>query len=271
MTHSNMSIPSASPWAGPDVAGPRWRPEALRRHASNPAPGGRDLAVGDIHGCYSALRSALERVGFDSSRDRLFCAGDLVDRGPEPMEALAWLAEPWFHSCMGNHDFMAWRAAEGRPYELADYRDHGGDWLDELSDDDRPRVARALRNLPIAMEVETASGPVGFVHADFPYDDWGRAGAMKLVESASSGDLDSCLWGAARFDARYDKPVKGARALIQGHICMRDPLILGNVHYLDTGGWRAGGRFTLLDLDTLKPAAKPHPKARAKARPPSAA
>ena len=27
--------------------------------------------------------------------------------------------------------------------------------------------------------------------------------------------------------------------------------ILGNVHFIDTGGWRPGGHFTFLDLQAL--------------------
>ena len=33
--------------------------------------------------------------------------------------------------------------------------------------------------------------------------------------------------------------------------------ILGNVHFIDTGGWRPGGHFTFLDLRTL--VARPGP------------
>ncbi|VFR19999.1 Phosphoprotein phosphatase [plant metagenome] len=33
---------------------------------------------------------------------------------------------------------------------------------------------------------------------------------------------------------------------------LRKPMKLGNVYYIDTGGWQAAGRFTLLDLHTLK-------------------
>ena len=43
---------------------------------------GRDFAVGDIHGCFTALQIALDAIGFSPETDRLFCAGDLVDRGP---------------------------------------------------------------------------------------------------------------------------------------------------------------------------------------------
>jgi serine/threonine protein phosphatase 1 len=44
---------------------------------------GRDFAVGDIHGCFSALEAALRHVGFSPDSDRLFSVGDLVDRGSE--------------------------------------------------------------------------------------------------------------------------------------------------------------------------------------------
>jgi serine/threonine protein phosphatase 1 len=44
---------------------------------------GRDLIVGDIHGCFARLQVALDELGFDPERDRLFSVGDLVDRGPD--------------------------------------------------------------------------------------------------------------------------------------------------------------------------------------------
>jgi len=42
----------------------------------------RDFAVGDIHGAFDALQRAMEAIGFDARKDRLFSVGDLVDRGP---------------------------------------------------------------------------------------------------------------------------------------------------------------------------------------------
>lgn len=41
---------------------------------------GIDYACGDIHGCFTKLRSVLEAINFDESKDRLFSVGDLVDR-----------------------------------------------------------------------------------------------------------------------------------------------------------------------------------------------
>ena len=71
---------------------------------------GRDFIVGDLHGCRSMLDALLAHVGFDTARDRLFSVGDLVDRGPESIECLDLLLEPWFYPVLGNHDamLMAW-------------------------------------------------------------------------------------------------------------------------------------------------------------------
>lgn len=68
---------------------------------------GRDFVVGDIHGCFDALRYAMFGVVFDESKDRLFSVGDLVDRGNQSEESIDWIAQPWFHAVRGNHEEMA--------------------------------------------------------------------------------------------------------------------------------------------------------------------
>lgn len=68
---------------------------------------GRDFVIGDIHGCFDAVRAILGDVKFDESKDRLFSVGDLVDRGPDSIEAIDWIAKPWFHAVRGNHEQMA--------------------------------------------------------------------------------------------------------------------------------------------------------------------
>lgn len=61
--------------------------------------------VGDVHGRYSLLMTALQEAGFQAERgDQVICAGDLVDGGSENEQVLALLDAPWFHSVLGNHD-----------------------------------------------------------------------------------------------------------------------------------------------------------------------
>lgn len=209
---------------------------------------GRDFAVGDIHGCFSKLDAALRRVRFSPDTDRLFAVGDLVDRGPESAQVLNWLAQPWFHSVCGNHEVMTWRRASGDPLRSVDHRAHGGQWLDSLDADTQRHLAQRLRELPLIIEVDTEQGPVGIVHADFPYEDW------SAVRSASFSieDEDTCLWSIDRYRAGYKQPVRNVRAVVHGHMTLRAPAQLGNVFFIDTGGWRDGGAFTLLNLQTLK-------------------
>jgi len=207
---------------------------------------GRDFAVGDIHGCFTALEDALVAIGFNSQTDRLFSVGDLVDRGPESDQVLDWLNKPWFFAIQGNHDFLTWRHALEDPYPHVDHLFHGGDWLLEVSDKQRERIGQTLSELPLIIEVETSKGPVGLVHADCPSDDW-----RDLHAPLSAGEEHCCLWSIARMQHEYDAPVSNVRAVIHGHFRMPKMKILGNVYFIDTSGWPRNGHFTFVELETL--------------------
>ena len=62
--------------------------------------------MGDIQGCYSALRSLLDKVDFDPAVDKLWAVGDLIGRGPESLPTLEFLYSLGgaFDTVLGNHD-----------------------------------------------------------------------------------------------------------------------------------------------------------------------
>ncbi|AAD35823.1 metallophosphatase [Thermotoga maritima MSB8] len=66
-------------------------------------------AVGDIHGCFYALKSLLEKLPL-SEEDELIFMGDYVDRGPNSREVIEFLIElSKHHRCIflrGNHEEM---------------------------------------------------------------------------------------------------------------------------------------------------------------------
>ncbi|OVZ57178.1 serine/threonine protein phosphatase [Pigmentiphaga sp. NML080357] len=222
-------------------------PALLARYERNER--GRDFAVGDIHGHFTRLQAALDRIGFDPGVDRLFSVGDLVDRGPECEQALIWLAQPWFHAVRGNHEDIAMRYAKGNPVDVGSYIANGGEWFVTLDPARRPSFAQAFSQLPLAIEVQTDAGPVGIVHADCPVRDWSRLGiALRLRRAAR----DRAMWTRERLQREDASGVAGLRALVVGHTPVAEPVVLGNVFHIDTGGWMPGGRFTLLDLDTLE-------------------
>jgi len=222
----------------------------MRRFRRNIA--GRDFAVGDIHGCFTALSEALKAIGFDERVDRLFSVGDLVDRGPESDRVLTWLDRPWFHAICGNHDFLIWRAALGDPYSEVDYRMHGGMWLDHVPDAEKTRIGESLAALPLAIEVETEHGIVGLVHADCPFDDWRDMQSVHWTELDPTSSVGNCcLWSIERYARKYAGHVRNVRAVVHGHMMVPTAQVLGNVHFIDSCGWRPGGHFTFLALDTL--------------------
>lgn len=224
----------------------------IQRYARNKK--GRDFAIGDIHGCFSRLQAFLDDAGFDPLADRLFSVGDLVDRGSGSSLALEWLAKPWFHAVRGNHEDTAIRYAHGAPVNIDMYSANGGDWFMALAQDQQQQFAAAFQKMPLAIEVETARGMVGIVHADCPEADWPRFRA--LLENSAAKDLqasaqETCLWSRRRITDMDRSAVAGIFAVVVGHTPLEQPTILGNVYHIDTGGWLDEGRFTLLNLEML--------------------
>jgi serine/threonine protein phosphatase 1 len=216
---------------------------------------GLDFAVGDIHGHFTGLQRALQRIGFDPERDRLFSVGDLVDRGPESAHALEWLEKSWFYAIQGNHEDLAvrWGVPANR-FSPAYYAKCGGAWMMDLPEPSQQAFAAAFSALPYAIEVETAEGLVGIVHAEVWGYVWPRM-VEQLSRVVSNDDLkgitQQTMWARDRFDTNDTEPVVGVRAVVVGHTPVDEVTVLGNVHYIDTGGWAPDGAFTFLNLSTL--------------------
>lgn len=104
--------------------------ETLNKH-------GRDFIVGDLHGCVKSLMEGLEKVLFEPTVDRVFCLGDLIDRGPDSFNTLRLLKEPWFFSLRGNHEDMLLSALyrfDSILHRPSDFYRNGGEWVANLEE-----------------------------------------------------------------------------------------------------------------------------------------
>ncbi|WP_225784679.1 metallophosphoesterase [Xenophilus sp. Marseille-Q4582] len=222
---------------------------------------GRDLIIGDVHGHFTKLRAALDAVAFDpAGGDRIFSVGDLVDRGPESAQALEWLAQPWFFAVRGNHEDMAIAYDDG-VMDGRLYAANGGAWNLDATSAETAAIAATFRMLPIAMELQTAAGTVGIVHADCPCRSWPEFVA-ELEGPTGQGDyerqhvIEMAIWNRARIEEGVTDAIEGVHAVVVGHTPVERVTSLGNVHYIDTGGWlpvHQDGHFTVLNAETLQP------------------
>ncbi len=123
-------------------------------------------AVGDIQGCYDHLMRLLDKINFDPTVDRLWCVGDLLNRGPKSLETLrlAKALGKAFTMVLGNHDLHFVAMATGA-------QKHGKkDTLQPILDDpDCPAFCDWLRmqSMLHLEKLDTEKGPQTFlmVHA----------------------------------------------------------------------------------------------------------
>lgn len=73
---------------------------------------GRLIVIGDIHGMKGDLERLLAKLDFDTTRDHLICAGDMISKGPDSIGVLELLMQLGASAVRGNHEdgvLNAWR------------------------------------------------------------------------------------------------------------------------------------------------------------------
>lgn len=72
-------------------------------------------AIGDLQGCYEPFQQLLESINFNTSNDKLWLVGDIVNRGPDSLELLRFIKQAGESIIMvlGNHDLHLLMVAAG--------------------------------------------------------------------------------------------------------------------------------------------------------------
>ena len=195
---------------------------------------GRDFVVGDIHGAFDLLEKALRAVSFDPSKDRLIAVGDLVNRGAHSAECLHYLSQPWFYSIRGNHE--EWFLTLYKDGALQrDVRQTGMSWMLDTPTETLDAIRVSFEKLPVAIEIQTAQGNIGFVHGDVPAGmDW-ETFKQKLHED-DDATAKMAVWSRNRIDTLDTSGIAGALRVFFGHTVVEGgPKELGNCFFIDTG------------------------------------
>jgi serine/threonine protein phosphatase 1 len=186
---------------------------------------GRDFVCGDIHGCYDELEYHLKKIRFDPTRDRMFCVGDLFDRGPRSRDALKYLGENWFFPVRGNHEdmFIEWFLS----YDLDKHSNYenGSSWQFKENKSYLAELGKALLKLPLIIVV----GDNLIVHACLPEVD-----SLEAIEREPEKYLHTLLWYRGNFSGKI---IPGIKRVYCGHSIISAPEERNGFMNIDTGAF----------------------------------
>lgn len=202
---------------------------------------GRDFVCGDIHGCFTDLEDGMKRIKFDTKKDRMFCVGDLTDRGPESSRAIHFLKADWFIPVMGNHEDMILQCYRDKEAPVYWHIQNGGEWIRHQSTQWIDEYIYFIEKLPLAIQV----GRFGIVHSFVPK----CVGWDDFVTNAEQY-RNIILW---RRYMKYNEIIEGIEVVFAGHTIHKNPVRFGSVMDIDTGAflkyWDGyDGRLTVVKI-----------------------
>ncbi|MGQ4878821.1 symmetrical bis(5'-nucleosyl)-tetraphosphatase [Billgrantia sp. LNSP4103-1] len=189
-------------------------------------------AIGDLQGCHAEFVELLERIDFDPGRDRLWLAGDLVNRGPG---SLACLRE--VHALgdaaltvLGNHDLHLLAVARGGA------RLNRKDTLDAILDaPDRDALLDWLQSRPLLVrQTFDGQGETVMAHAGL-LPQWSVEEAVELA-----GEVEARLAGehsGAFLERMYGNEPACWQASLEGIDRLRAIVnVLTRMRFIDADG-----------------------------------
>lgn len=151
----------------------------------------------DVHGHRAALERVLMRVS-PVAEDAIFCLGDMIDRGPDPVGVLRVVRSlAGATALIGNHEDLMLDVLrnEGDPIAYMNWAINGGgvtaEGLDALADDEREDLLAWVRSCPRSAHVRVGERLYLLAHAGVSLsapapETWDDAGAEAYL--AAQGD-----------------------------------------------------------------------------------
>ncbi|QCW23881.1 serine/threonine protein phosphatase [Pantoea phage vB_PagS_AAS21] len=235
----------------------------------------------DLHGCWDQFKFLQQTMGFRNGIDYMVSTGDLGDRGDKSLNCFAPFIgkDQRYKSTMGNHDmFLA--TVDSRPDSVGNLLYNGGKWVfNDLGPDQLESFAETINEkFPIFLTVHHRGKKYGVVHAEIPVE-YGDTGMMfkqqnwfdvidALYDKVNSTNLfsqvwrfiDPYIWGRDVITYALETqekilPIEGVDYTIHGHTVIKNPTMVENRFYMDTGGYYNGAltmaKATDIGFDTL--------------------
>jgi diadenosine tetraphosphatase ApaH/serine/threonine PP2A family protein phosphatase len=198
---------------------------------------GRNIVIGDIHGCFDELSELLKLIDLQTD-DRVIAVGDLIVKGPKNIEVLdLFINDPRFSSVVGNHDRKLRQSLRGEPVRLSKEQRRT---LDELSSS-RDRYFDFLRQLPYSIKVDHHLVIHAGVRPGVPLR---QQMAVDMTEIRTMGGNP-----ARRRGLPWYLIYRGPRTIIFGHWPAKRPRRARHAIGLDTG-CVYGGRLTAYIIES---------------------
>lgn len=138
--------------------------------------------VGDVQACVRELETLLREIDYDPARDELWCAGDLINRGPDSAATVRLFRDAGLRGVIGNHEVYALCAQSGRwprkPDQLEAF----------FEAPDIEVLLQTLRGLPLLVHLPGEGGPDAWLVHGGVHPKWDDLHAV--AERIESGPHD---------------------------------------------------------------------------------
>jgi len=170
-------------------------------------------AIGDIQGCYDQLRQLLDQIEFNPDKDKLWFAGDLVNRGPDSLKVLRFIKGLGSRAItvLGNHDLHLLALSE----HVDKHKDPKHTLDPILAAPDREELLHWLRHRPLMHHSKKRRFSI--IHAGLP-PQWDIPTALECaaeLETVLQGDRfhDYCQKMYGNLPERWDSGLEGMERL----------------------------------------------------------
>lgn len=226
--------------------------------------------VGDIHGAFDLYQKGCKDLGI-TDEDVVISLGDLIDRGPKNFKsAMEFISKENRYAIMGNHeDMMVKGLLEGcrQNYECWMFNGGAETWEELGGEEASIALASLLKDLPIILEVEYKGKTVGCIHGGIPEHyfkgmDWEEITIKSVANKRMPHQL---IWDRSVIDIAKTQlqqgsnpeehigRIEGVDYVLHGHTPVKEPFIIHNRIYIDTGGFfNSRLTFAYLEEDGLK-------------------